>query len=195
MSVAPAPQPAPAPAAPAFAVSADQAAGIALGVAAPGANLTKTPELVSFQGTPAYEVILDKGTVYVDAQSGAVLANGAAAPKLISQDQAVQSAQAYLGGGVMKSVNLQNDNGAQTYVVQFSDDSKVYVDAVSGVVVYAEIRTNPSQNAGGGSQGGGSQGGGSGGGEHEGGEHEGGEHGGGESGGGEHEGGEGGGGD
>ena len=181
VAVAPAPAPAapaPAPAAPTYAVSPDQAAQIALGVAAPGANLTKAPDLVSYEGKPAYEVVLDKGSVYVDAQTGAVLANGAAAPKLITQDQAVQSAQAYLGGGVMKSVSLQDDNGAKTYVVQFTDDSKVYVDAINGVVVYAEIRTRPSQSASGGSQGGG-EGGGEGG-EHEGGEHEGGEHEGGE---------------
>jgi uncharacterized membrane protein YkoI len=158
-----------APAAPTYAVSADQASQIALGVAVPGASLTKTPELVSYEGKPAYEVVLDKGTVYVDAQTGAVLVNGAAAPQLISQDQAIQAAQAYLGGGTVKSVNLQDDNGAKTYVIQFADDSKVYVDAITGVVVYAEIRTNPSQSANTGNQGGGEHEGG------EGGEHEGGE--------------------
>jgi uncharacterized membrane protein YkoI len=170
-AAAPAPAAAaPAPAAPSYAVSADQAAQIALGVAAPGATLTKAPELVSYEGKPTYEVVLDKGIVYIDAQTGAVLANSAAAPKLISEEQAIQAAQAYLGGGTVKSVSLQDDNGAQTYVIQFADDSKVYVDAITGVVVYAEIRTNPSQSANAGNQGG----------EHEGGEHEGGEHEGGE---------------
>ena len=177
-------------AAPTFAISPDQAAGIALGVAAPGSNLTKAPELVSYEGTPAYEVVLDKGNVYVNAQSGAVMANGAAAPQLVSQDQAIQSAQAYIGGGTVKSVNLQDDNGAKTYQVQFDDDSKVFVDAVSGVVVYAEIRTNTSQSASNG--GGSSSADSSGGGESEGGESEGGESEGGE-GGGDREGGEGGG--
>jgi uncharacterized membrane protein YkoI len=172
---APAPAPAPAPtqappAAPTYAISPEQAVSIALGVAAPGATLTKAPELVSYEGKPAYEVILNKGAVYVDAQTGAVLANTAAAPKLITQEQAVKAAQAYLGGGTVKSISLQDDNGAQTYQIQFSDDSKVYVDAITGQVVYAEIRTNTSQNA---SSGNGSGGGG---GEHEGGEHEGGEH-------------------
>ncbi len=59
------------------ALSADVAAQIALNVA-PGASLTKTPELVNFQGTVAYEVLLDQGAVYVDANSGKVLANTAA---------------------------------------------------------------------------------------------------------------------
>jgi uncharacterized membrane protein YkoI len=133
--------------APTYAISVDQARDIALGVAATGATLQKTPDLVNYQGTPAYEVVLDKGSVYVDAQSGAVLWNGAAAPQLISQDQAIQSAQAYLGGGTVKSVTLRDENGAQTYEVQFSDDSKVYVDAITGVVVYAEIRTTGTQSA------------------------------------------------
>jgi uncharacterized membrane protein YkoI len=180
---APATAPAGAPkatAAPAYAISATKARDIALGVAAPGAALLKAPELVNYQGTPAYEVSLDKGLVYVDAQSGKVLLNGAAAPKLISQDQAIQAAQAYLGGGSVKSVQLQQDNGGQTYQVLFSDNSKVYVDAISGQVVYAEIRTPDTQYASGGGEHESSEGG-----EHESGEHESGEH---ESGGGEHEG-------
>ena len=62
-------------------LSADQAAQIALN-AAPGATLTRAPELVSFQGTVAYEVVLNQGAVYVDANGGQVLFNGAAASDL-----------------------------------------------------------------------------------------------------------------
>ncbi|WP_129630606.1 PepSY domain-containing protein [Candidatus Oscillochloris fontis] len=138
----------PAPAAPTYAVSADQARDIALSVADAGATLVKAPELVSYQGVAAYEVTLDKGVVYVDAQSGTVLLNQAVAPKLISQEQATQSAQAYMGGGTVQSVQLQQDQGgAQTYVVIFSDGSKIYVDALNGQVVYAEIRTPPAPPA------------------------------------------------
>lgn len=50
-------------------ISADAAAQAALNLA-PGAQLMSTPELVDFQGTTAYEVVLDAGTVYVDAGSG-----------------------------------------------------------------------------------------------------------------------------
>jgi len=72
----PAPQQPTAPAdAPAYAISPDLAATIALNLA-PGAALTRTPELVNFQGTVAYEVVLDRGTVYLDANSGRVLYNG-----------------------------------------------------------------------------------------------------------------------
>ena len=59
------------------AVSPDMAVAIAQ-AAAPGASLSRQPELVLFQGTVAYEVALDRGTVYVDADSGRVLHNGAA---------------------------------------------------------------------------------------------------------------------
>ncbi len=59
------------------AVSPELAANIAL-FAAPGATLNGTPELVLYQDVLAYEVPLDRGLVYVDANSGDVLANGAA---------------------------------------------------------------------------------------------------------------------
>ncbi len=133
--------------APTYAVSGDQARDIALGVADAGATLLKTPELVSYQGVPAYEVTLDKGMVYVDAQTAAVLFNSAVAPKLISQELAMQSAQAYMRGGDVQSVQLQQDQGVQTYVVIFGDGSKIYVDALNGHVVYAEIRTPPPPSA------------------------------------------------
>ncbi len=50
-------------------ISADAAAQAALNLAQ-GAQLLSTPELVNFQGTLAYEVALDAGTVYIDAASG-----------------------------------------------------------------------------------------------------------------------------
>jgi len=53
--------------------------------------LLATPELVSFQGTVAYEVHLDRGLVYVDATTGNVLYNGVPAQQTgsasVSQNQ------------------------------------------------------------------------------------------------------------
>jgi uncharacterized membrane protein YkoI len=60
------------------AIGADVAGQIAL-LVAPGAALTATPELVNFQGTAAYEVVLSAGKVYVDAHTGQVLYDGVAA--------------------------------------------------------------------------------------------------------------------
>ncbi|NTW01761.1 MAG: peptidase [Oscillochloris sp.] len=140
----------PASAATTYAVSSEQARDIALSAAAANAKLIKAPELVSYHDKPAYAVVLDTGTVYVDAQSGKILVDETttATTQLISQDQAIQVAQAYLGGGTVKSVSLRDEKGAQTYQVQFSDDSKVYVNARSGKVVYAEIRNSDSQYGG-----------------------------------------------
>lgn len=56
------------------ALTAQQAAEVARR-AVPGATLLALPELVELQGTPAYEVRLDQGLVYVDAGSGQILSS------------------------------------------------------------------------------------------------------------------------
>ncbi len=56
------------------ALTTDHAAQIALNMA-PGARLTVTPDLVNVEGTVAYEVTLDRGLVYVDANTGRVLSS------------------------------------------------------------------------------------------------------------------------
>jgi len=57
------------------AVSPNQAAMLAL-LSAPGATLTRQPELVSYEGIPAYEVATTYGFVYIDATTGSVLYDG-----------------------------------------------------------------------------------------------------------------------
>lgn len=133
--------PASSAAAPGYAIAAEQAQQIALG-AAPGAALRKPAELVLYQDRPAYEVALDRGLVYVDAQSGAILANGAVAPATqgaVSPEQAAQIAVAYRGGGEVREVERERERGASVYEVKFSDGGEVYVDAATGQVVYARI--------------------------------------------------------
>jgi uncharacterized membrane protein YkoI len=61
-----------------YPISPDMAAYLALSIA-PGSYLIKNPELVSFQGAIAYEVTLNSGRMYVDANNGQILFNGAAA--------------------------------------------------------------------------------------------------------------------
>jgi hypothetical protein len=68
----------PAPAAVKPQLSADQAARIAMNLAS-NTQLTRTPELVNLQGALAYEVVLNQGIIYVDANSGKVLVNGVTA--------------------------------------------------------------------------------------------------------------------
>lgn len=62
---------------PKYNVTAQQAASIAL-AAEQGAVLVKPAELISFQGAIAYEVTLDRGLVYVDANTGKVIYDSAA---------------------------------------------------------------------------------------------------------------------
>ena len=56
-------------------IDAQTAARLALAYA-PGAKLLGWPELVDLQGARAYEVVLDQGTIYIDAATGTVLYDG-----------------------------------------------------------------------------------------------------------------------
>lgn len=70
--------------------------------AVPGAALLREPELVIFQGALAYEISLDRGLVYVDANTGQILYNGAAvliqpAPSAALSQPAAPSTQRWHG--------------------------------------------------------------------------------------------------
>lgn len=54
------------------ALSAAQATALAK-QKSPNSILQATPELINYNGTAAYEVLLDSGTTYIDANLGAVL--------------------------------------------------------------------------------------------------------------------------
>jgi uncharacterized membrane protein YkoI len=148
---APAPAaPAPAaPPAPVYAVSPEQAQAIAQ-TNAQGATLIRAPELVSLQGVPAYEVVFDRGAIYVDAQTGAILANtistGTQVANAINEDQAIAAAVAYMGGGTVAKVKREYEHGVDVYEVKFADGSEVYVDAYSGQVVYAKVKNTVNEN-------------------------------------------------
>ena len=142
--------PAPAaPPAPVYAVSPEQAQAIAQ-ANAQGATLIRAPELVSLQGVPAYEVVFDRGAIYVDAQTGAILANtistGTQVANAINEDQAIAAAVAYMGGGTVAKVKREYEHGVDVYEVKFADGSEVYVDAYSGQVVYAKVKNTVNEN-------------------------------------------------
>ncbi len=56
-------------------IDAQTAARLALAYAR-GAKLLRWPELVDLQGVRAYEVVLDQGTIYLDAATGTMLYDG-----------------------------------------------------------------------------------------------------------------------
>ncbi len=62
-----------------------------------------------------------------------------AAPDLISADQAVAVAVAYLGDPAVERVELEHESNTLVYEVRFASGSRVYVDAYQGVVVYARV--------------------------------------------------------
>ncbi len=66
--------------------------------AVPGSALMKEPELVLFQGALAYEVMLDQGTLYIDANTGQILYNGIPPVVQVAQAQPVVEK----GGGKAK---------------------------------------------------------------------------------------------
>lgn len=60
-------------------LTSDQAAALALQTF-PGAILLSPPRLVNYQGVTAFEVLLDQGPLYIDAQTGLILYNGVIPP-------------------------------------------------------------------------------------------------------------------
>ena len=64
-----------------YPVSADLAAGLAR-ISLGGGTLLRQPELVSVNGRAAYELIFDRGRVYIDATSGAILYTSSGASNL-----------------------------------------------------------------------------------------------------------------
>lgn len=71
-----------------------EAAGVALD-AVPGSKLKRTPELVDYQGTLAYEVHTTAGLFYIDADTGAILYNGAASSYSASAPSQSSSSSSY----------------------------------------------------------------------------------------------------
>lgn len=133
---------------PAYALTTAQAAAVAL-KAAPGTALMRTPELVDFQGKVAYEVVLSRGKVYVEPNSGDVLYNGATTAmadspvnRPVNEDEAVQIATAYLqnNGNTSEAVGTRfgRAQGMRLFEITFADATRVYVNARTGEIVAVE---------------------------------------------------------
>lgn len=109
------------------AITPDQADQIARQAAGIGQGPLKPPDLVSYQGKAAYEVLFTKGTIYVDAQSGEVLYNGTV-PQKINADQAAQIVIAYLHNPNVLSVDQVTLHNTPLYRVIFKNGTLAWVD-------------------------------------------------------------------
>lgn len=118
------------------AISAEKAGQIAEDAAGLGQVLAKTPELVSFEGKTAYEAVFEKGSIYVDAQSGEVLFNGTV-PQKITANKAVQVAEEYLKNTDFLQVDQITFRNAPLYRVIFKDGTMVYMD-LTGQITYIQ---------------------------------------------------------
>jgi hypothetical protein len=118
------------------AVSADKAGQIAENAAALGQALQKTPELVSFEGKAAYEAVFEKGSIYIDAQSGAVLFNRAV-PQKLTPSKAAKVAADYMKDSEILQVDQIDFRGAPIYRVIFKDGTMVYMD-LTGQITYIQ---------------------------------------------------------
>ena len=115
------------------AISPENAANIALQSAGEGEALLQIPELVSYEGKTAYEVLLTDGTLFIDSLSGDILFNGI--PLRVTPEEAAAIAGEYLGGMDPRysTVKLAVSNGSQVYQVTFND-YVVFVDQFGNVV-------------------------------------------------------------
>jgi uncharacterized membrane protein YkoI len=124
----------------------EQASALAQTIA--GSAPEQLPSLVSFSGTPAYEVIYANGNIYVDANTGAVLYNGLQKKSTyITSDQAINIAKSYLNSTDVVSVNFGVFNGANAYVVSFSNGQSVYVNLYGKIVAVQMAQQSSSSSS------------------------------------------------
>jgi uncharacterized membrane protein YkoI len=139
-------------------VSLEEAAQIAGDVAASGATSLGDPELVSFEGTVAYEAPYEEGNIYVAADTGEVLFNGTIVlePARVTAQEAAQIASNYLNNTKVSKVNMTLLNGELVFAIRFKNGDVVFVSDTGNLLL---VRLESSEQ--------GSNGGSSGEGEHE----------------------------
>lgn len=125
------------PASASVSVSPAQAHEIAQKVADPGQQATGVPDLVEFEGKPAYEVVFPKGSIYVDAMSGAVLFNGTV-PQVITAEKAGQIASDYLKIRDILFIDKIVFRNADLYRVVFKNGTMAYLD-MTGQIKYVQL--------------------------------------------------------
>jgi hypothetical protein len=105
--------------------------------------LSGVPQLVSFQGTSAYEIPFVNGMMYIDAISGAVLSNNVR-PQ-INEQQAIQISADYLGVTNTSNfvVNRLSIDGTDVFKV-YVNNYVLVVDKYGTITTFQVIKTAPS---------------------------------------------------
>ena len=94
-------------------------------------------ELVDYEGRLAYEVVFEKGSVYVDAQSGEVLLNGTVSLQ-IGLDDAQKIAVDYMKLSDVLQVDEVTINRMPLYRVIFQVGHMVYIDQ-NGQILFVQM--------------------------------------------------------
>jgi uncharacterized membrane protein YkoI len=105
-----------------------------------------TPKLVNYNGKAAYEVVFQSGNVYVDANTGLVLFNGALVAQTISAEQASQIAINYTGNSTVVGVATGLYNNTAAYQVTFQNGEVVYLD-MTGTVLAVQVPSSVKSNS------------------------------------------------
>lgn len=110
---------------------------------------TSTAEILSEQEAQYQQALAEANARLEQANAQIAAANARlaqapaqaepAAGDVFTPDQAIQVALDYRGGGDVRGIELEEEDGVQAYQVTFADGGKVYVDAANGQVVYAEL--------------------------------------------------------
>ena len=122
-----------------------------------GFTVTQPPELVNYNGTPAYDVVSAEGTqLYIDSKSGALLYNSLTGgpTSVITDQEAIQAATNYMPGYTFASLTKSVYNGQQVYIVAFTSGDQVYVNLAGQVVYVVQMQVQTASTsffAGGGS--------------------------------------------
>ena len=133
-------------------LTADGVLSIAYQAAGSDQVLSGVPQLVSFQGTPAFEIPFINGMMYIDAISGAILSNNVRAQ--INEQQAIQISADYLGVTNTSNfvVNRLSIDGTDVFKV-YVNNYVLVVDKYGTITTFQVIKSAPSSSGSSGSSG------------------------------------------
>jgi len=126
-------------------LTADGVLSIAYQAAGDDQVLSGVPQLVSYQGTPAFEIPFVNGMMYIDAVSGEILSNNVRSQ--INEQQAIQISADYLGvtntsNFVVKRLSIDGTDVFKVYVNNYV----LVVDKYGTITTFQVIKTAPSSS-------------------------------------------------